>query len=352
MNDSQPAALMRREIFEQPTILSHLIDSAGATLRTVAERASQCAFAVLAARGSSDNASTYGKYLLESLAGLPTALAAPSLFTLYRQPPRLAGALVIGVSQSGQSADVVEVLRQARQQGAITLAVTNTPDSPLTAAAEYVVLLNADVEQALAATKTVTAQCAVYALLASLLSRRNDLSHDLAALGDQVDRILAREADIAALAQGWLPAKRAAVIGRGYSYGAAQETALKLKETCYISADPYSAADFMHGPLAMIERDYPVLAMLNHDATLDTTVAFVERVCDRGAKVVVFATAEAARSISLPHQVTTLPIASPSLWLAPIPFIVAGQLFAMHLSVARGYNPDVSRGLSKVTVTV
>jgi glutamine---fructose-6-phosphate transaminase (isomerizing) len=350
MNDSPPAALMRHEIFEQPAVLDGLIATTGPTLKTVADRARACSFAVLAARGSSDNASTYGKYLLESLAGLPAALAAPSLFTLYHTPPRLAHALVVGVSQSGQAADVVEVLNQARRQGAVTLAITNTSDSPLTAAAEYVVLLNAGLERALAATKTVTAQCAVYALLAAYMSRRADLLSDLACLGGSVAAVLARDNEVAGLVRDWKSIERAAVIGRGFNYGAAQETALKLKETCYISAEPYSAADFMHGPLAMIEPGYPVLALLNDDAALDTSLAFVDQVSRRGARVISFATPGA--TLRLPPAATVLPVDSPSALLAPIPLIVAGQLFAMHLSVSRGNNPDVSRGLNKVTVTL
>ena len=350
MNDNAPAALMRHEIFEQPAVLSKLVDTATPTLNVVAERARHCAFAVLAARGSSDNASTYGKYLLEGVAGLATALAAPSLFTLYHMPPRLDTALVIGVSQSGQSADVVEVLQQARHQGAVTLAVTNTPGSPLTAAAEYVVLLNAGVEQALAATKTVTAQCGIYALLAGLLSRNADLRDGMLRLGQSVEQVLSLEQTVAALAQAWMTTERAAVIGRGFCYGASQETALKLKETCYISAEPYSAADFMHGPFAMIESNYPVLMLLNHDATLATNLAFMQQARSRGASLTVFATPDAAAQ--LPSGTTVLEVSSPVSVLSPIPFIVAGQLFSMHLSISKGFNPDISRGLNKVTVTI
>lgn len=350
MNDRQPAALMRQEIFEQPAVLTNLVDNATATLQSVAESARHCTFAVLAARGSSDNASTYGKYLLEGLVGLPTALAAPSLFTLYHTPPRLKGALVIGVSQSGQAADVVEVLQQAREQGAVTLAVTNTAGSPLTTAAEHVVLLGAGLERALAATKTVTAQCATYAILTALLSQDVALRQGLGQLGQAVQSVLAMEDQIAESARDWLYAERAAIISRGYCYGAAQESALKLKETCYMSAEPYSAADFMHGPLAMIEPNYPVLAFLNHDAAYDATLALLQQVSQRGARMIGFATPQAAEH--LPAGARALSVNTPSELLSTIPFIVAGQLFAMHLSILRGYNPDVSRGLHKVTVTL
>jgi glutamine---fructose-6-phosphate transaminase (isomerizing) len=349
MTDSQPAVLMRQEIFEQPTVLANLIADAEVTLRSVAERACRCSLAVLAARGSSDNASTYGKYLLEGVTGLPTALAAPSLFTLYHTPPRLKDALVIGVSQSGEAADVVEVLQHARREGAVTLAVTNTTGSPLTSAAEYVVLLHAGLERALAATKTVTAQCAVYAVLAAMMSQNAELNQQLPELSSSIAGVIACEDDIAALAQTWIDVERSAVIGRGYCYGAAQETALKLKETCYMSAEPYSAADFMHGPLAMVEENYPMLMLLNADATQVTGLALLEKVRQRGAKVICLAATgvEYAQAAG----VASLLIPSPSALLSPISFIVAGQLFALHLSVARGNNPDVSRGLKKVTVT-
>jgi glucosamine--fructose-6-phosphate aminotransferase (isomerizing) len=341
---------MHHEIEEQPAVLANLVESAASALRNAAERAQSCRFAILAARGSSDNASTYGKYLLEGLAGMPTALAAPSLFTLYHTPPRLTDALVVGVSQSGQAADVVEVLRQARLQGAVTLAITNTPNSPLTDAAEHVVLLGAGVERALAATKTVTAQCTAYAVLAALLSQNAELRSGLMQLGQTVSGVLAQEVQIAGLANEWLRIERAAIIGRGYCYGATQETALKLKETCFISAEPYSAADFMHGPLAMVEPDYPILALINHDASYDTSVALMRQVQMRGAHVQAFATSQAARDLPVGTKVVS--IECPSALLSTVPFIVTGQLFAMHLAILRGYNPDVSRGVSKVTVTL
>ncbi len=344
-----PGSLMLTEIQEQPAVLNNLIDSAGSALHKVAEHARGCRFAVLVARGSSDNASTYGKYLLEGLAGLPTALASPSLFTLYHTPPRLADALVIGVSQSGQAADVVEVVHQARRQGALTLAITNTPDSPLAEAAEHVLLLEAGVEKALAATKTVTTECVAYALLATTITQNVDLFDGLHRLPDAISSVLAQEDHITTLAREWLEAERTIILGRGYSYGAAQESALKLKETCYINAESFSAADFMHGPLAIIEPGYPVLALLSHDATQDAMLALIRQVQSRGARVVTFATRQAA---PLPENGRVLNVECSTALLSTIPFIVAGQLFAMHLSVMKGFDPDISRGLHKVTITL
>jgi glucosamine--fructose-6-phosphate aminotransferase (isomerizing) len=349
MTEIQPAALMRSEIYEQPAVIANLLDSARQPLTLIAKQAADCQFTLLAARGSSDNASTYGKYLLEGVSGMPTALAAPSLFTLYRHPPNIKHALVIGVSQSGQSADVVEVLVEARRQGAVTLAVTNTAGSPITNAAEHVVLLDVGFEQALAATKTVTAQCAVYALLAVLLKHDQAIMASLSRLPGHIEHVLNHEAEIAALSTTWLTATRAAILGRGFCYGAVQETALKLKETCYLSAEPYSAADFQHGPLAMIEAGYPVMTLLNHDATLPTTLDLVKQVKARGAKVIGVASDKAAPGVTNEAQFA---LDAPSPYLSTIPFIVFSQLFAMHLSTSKGYNPDISRGLHKVTVTV
>jgi glucosamine--fructose-6-phosphate aminotransferase (isomerizing) len=362
--ESQPAApapgsVMRSEILEQPAVLARLLSGAAPVVEEVARSVPGCDLAVLAARGSSDNASTYGKYLLESFAGLPTALAAPSLFTLYELPPRLGRALTIGVSQSGQAADVAGVLAEARRQGAPTLAITNTADSLLTRTAERVLLLEAGVEKALAATKTVTAQCLAYALLAqraALPERRAALDdcglhpRALEALPGDVAAALALDGEIDARALAWAGASRVIVIGRGFAYGAAQETALKLKETCYINAEPYSAADFQHGPLALIEPGYAVLALLNHDRTLDTTLALAEQVRQRGADVLAVATAGAAAR--LPAGLPALVVPSASAALSPISFVAVGQLLALRLSLRRGHNPDVSRGLNKVTVTL
>jgi len=347
-----PAHLMRAEIFEQPETLARLVERAEVALQPVAAAGRRCALAMLAARGSSDNASTYGKYLIEGLARMPTAQASPSLYTLYGTPPRLNNALVVGVSQSGAAADVIAVLEEGRRQGAVTLAITNTAGSPMTKAAEHVLLLDAGLEQALAATKTVTGQCAAYALLAADLANDAELKLQLRKLPDVVRQVLALDADLKRAAMPWLDAEHVVVIGRGYTYGAAEEIALKLKETCFIGAEAYSAADFLHGPLAMIEPGYPVAVLLNHDATLDTTVQFMQRVLQRGGDILCLATHQAAAQLQLADaKLTVLDIGEMPSLLSSMAFIVAGQLFAMHLSVMRGHNPDVSRGVTKVTVT-
>ena len=345
---------MRAEIFEQPETLASLIESAGAVLDPVAQAARRCTFAMLAARGSSDNASTYGKYLLESLCGLPTALAAPSLYTLYHKPPRLKDALVIGVSQSGAAADVIAVLDEGRKQGAVTLAITNTAGSPMTQAAEHVLLLDAGLERALAATKTVTAQCTAYALLAAAISGNPTLNTQLRELPHVMQIIVRAESDITAVAQTYQQAQAMWVIGRGYAYSAAEEIALKLKETCFIYAEAFSAADFLHGPLATIEPGDDMLVLLSDDETLPTTLQFVERVLTRNARVLLLASEDVLRRAdiaSLAQRCVALALPAMPALISNIGFIVVGQLFAMHLSLAKGHNPDVSRGVTKVTVT-
>ena len=344
-----PGALMRSEILQQPTVLRNLLASARPVLqRLMAQVADRNpAFAMLAARGSSDNASTYGKYLFESQLGLPTALAAPSLFTLYHAVPRLANALVIGVSQSGGSVDVVQVVRSARAQGALTLGMTNTANSDLHHEAGHTVLLEAGAERALAATKTVTAQCLAYAMMALA----GDASGALGAIPAEVERALAHEPAISALVNRWMNVERCAIVGRGFTYSAAQETALKLKETCFISAEPYSGADFMHGPLALVEPGYLMLVLVNSDATLTTTLALIDRARERGAVLTVWANGEEASAALTERGAPADVVISASALTSNISLIVLGQLFALNLSIARGHNPDVSRGLSKITIT-
>lgn len=342
-------ALMRAEIFEQPQVLRNLLASAEPALihlnGLLAERSP--AIAVLAARGSSDNASTYGKYLFESQFGLPTALAAPSLFTLYRAVPRLKAALVIGVSQSGGSLDVVEVVRNARAQGALTVGITNVAHSALDDAAEIPILLHAGAESALAATKTVTAQCLVYAMIVRKSMPDDSVEH----VPTEVERALTPESAIQSLVAEWLETSRCAVIGRGFTYAAAQETALKLKETCFLSAEAYSGADFMHGPLALLEPGFQMLVLVNSDPTVDTSVELIVRARQRGATVTVWANGSDALSKLQAARITPQIEIHAQPLTSPISFIVLGQLFAYHLSIARGNNPDSSRGVSKVTVT-
>ena len=205
------------------------------------------------------NAATYGKYLLGALCRLPVALAAPSLFGIYRQPPRLEGCLVIGISQSGQSPDIVAVLAEARHQGAPTLAITNDPASPLAAEGDHLLLLHAGEEQAVAATKTYTTQLCALAMLSAALEGGEARWAQLSAVPGLVDQAIAANAGVEGKVDRYRYADHFAVVGRGFNYSTAFEVALKMKETSYLVAEPYSPADLLHGPVAMIDRGFPVL---------------------------------------------------------------------------------------------
>ncbi len=255
---------LRDEIFEQPAVLERLLETQAEPVRKMAraiQRASVHSIFV-AARGTSDNAALYGKYLWGAVNRLPVGLATPSLFTAYHAPPNLAGSLVVGISQSGQSPDIVSVVEEGRRQGALTLAITNDPASPLAEAAELVLDLATGPERAVAATKTYTAQLLAIALLSAALAGDDEMFADLERLPELVREALALDATIETAAQRYRYMSQCVVLGRGYNYATAYEWALKLKEMTYVVAEPYSSADFQHGPVAIVSQGFPVLAVL------------------------------------------------------------------------------------------
>ena len=342
---------LAHEIHEQPAVLRRLLEEEQAPARRVAAaiRSRDVQHVVIAARGSSDNAARYAQYLFGALNHLAVGLATPSLFTLYQAPPRLAGALVVGISQSGQSPDVVSVIAEGRRQGALTLALTNDPASPLAAAAEHNLDLHTGPERSVAATKTYTASLAALALLAVTLADDETRRAELFALPDAVAHSLplAEEAAQAAATR-WRFADRCVVIGRGYNYATAFEIALKLKELTYVVAEPYSPADFLHGPVAMVERDFPALVIAPSGATLADVRVLAGELREAGAELLILSDQAATRAlgqIALP-----LPADVPE-WLSPVTTAVAGQLFALHLTLVKGLDPDKPRRLRKVTRT-
>jgi len=341
---------LSREIHEQPEVLARMLDEQAGRAAELADviRERNVCYAVLAARGTSDNAARYAQYLFGSLNGLPVALATPSLFTIYQTPPRLRQALVLGISQSGQSPDIVAVVEEGRRQGALTAAVTNTPDSPLGDAAEHVLALEAGDEKAVAATKTYTAQLGALALVAAHLADDEERLAELSRVPAAVEKTLALEETIAAAAQRYAHATQCVVLGRGYNYATAFEIALKLKELTYIVAEPYSSADFRHGPVALVERGFPVIAIAPHGAVYGDMVALIEELAERDAELAVVSDRDEA--LELARLPLRLPAAVPE-WLSPFVCVVPGQLLALHVTVAKGYDPDHPRGLTKVTET-
>lgn len=322
------------------------------TARTLAPLLASARAVVLAARGSSDHAAIYGRYLFETRNHLLTSLAAPSAVTLYGAGPELRGTVVIAVSQSGQGADVVAYLRAARAQGAATLAIVNDPRSPLAQAAEHVIDTAAGEERSVPATKTVLAQMAAFALLSYALSGA-DPAPDFEALQPALQKALAARPDpkqLGALAR----ATALSVIGRGLAYPVALELALKLKETSDTRAESFSAADFQHGPIALIDEDHPALLIDVGGRTTAPAQDTAQRVTARGARAYRLTVAEDREALISPSPTPRsgpARHAPPPEALAPLIGVVLGQRLALALAEARGIDPAAPRGLSKVTST-
>jgi len=344
-----PGAVMLSEIREQPEALERVLREEMDAVATLAAAARTRGVSLLfmAARGTSDHAAVYAKYLAEIVAGLPAALAAPSVFTLYGGRPRLDHALVLGISQSGRAADAIEVLRQARSGGQLTACITNDAASEMAQTAEFDLCCRAGLERSLPATKTYTTSLALVCALVAHLADRPDLLDELRRVPDLVREALALEARIGAQAERYRYVQECVVIARGVNQCSALETALKLAETTYIRAHPYSAADFMHGPIAVVEDGYPCFLFAPAGAGLGPMREMAGELADRGGELIVLSN----DADLLARAATPLPIPAVSEFLSPLVGIVAAQLFAYHLALVKGRNPDNPRGLKKVTHT-
>ncbi len=339
------------EINEQPAALHRFLDAESANVQRIAEaiRRANVQYVTIAARGTSDNAATYAKYIFASFNRLPVALATPSLYTIYQMPPRLTGSLVIGISQSGQSPDIVAVLEEARKQNVPTLAITNFGDSPLARIADHVILQHAGAEQTIAATKTYTTQLCALALFSAALANDEGRRQEIAAIPEAVARTLALNEAAEFAAARWAIATTCIVIGRGYNYATAYEIALKFKELAYVTAEPFSSADFLHGPIAILQGGYPVLFIAPRGRVFDDLLAVAQQLKQRGADLVMIS--DEPDALALARAPLQLPVSLPE-WLSPLIAVVPGQLLAYHLTSAKGYDPDHPRGLTKVTKTL
>jgi glutamine---fructose-6-phosphate transaminase (isomerizing) len=341
---------LEQEIKEQPEVLARLLDLQSEPVRRLASqlRRGRVEFVLLAARGTSDNAGLYAKYLWGACNGLPVALAAPSLFTSYGRPPILRNALVVAVSQSGQSPDIVAVLDEARRQGAPTLAIVNDPASPLARAADSVLDVCAGPEQAVAATKSYTAQLTAIAMLSAALGVDEERWRTLGQLPALVEEALALDELVRERAERYRYMQHCVVLGRGYNYATAFEWSLKLKELAYVIAEPYSSADFQHGPVALLDRGFPVLAVAPGGAVFDDSLALLRRLVEE-KQVELLAISDREEALSLAHTALRLPQVPE--WASPIVSIVAAQLFCYHVTRAKGFDTEAPRGLRKVTLT-
>jgi glucosamine--fructose-6-phosphate aminotransferase (isomerizing) len=334
---------MAAEMAEQPARLAGLVarwDDAAAAVRAVAPR--PLAGSAIVARGSSDHAGAYGRYLLELVSGRPVAMAAPSLLTLYAARVDYAGYLAIAVSQSGRTPEIVRTLEAMQSGGAAGLAITNDGESPLAAAAATTIALDAGPERAVPATKTVTATMLAFAIVAAALGMAPFTREQAAALPAAVEAVLADDGPVEALADRLADATRLIVVGRGLMMSAALETALKLKETTRIAAEGFSAADLRHGPIAVVEPGLPVLVLRAAGPAEADMRALAGDLRERGADVALVA--------DDPDAALPLPAGVPEA-LAPVVAVVRGQQLALAVARRRGLDPDAPEGLSKVTVT-
>ncbi len=340
---------MRSELGESPAIVGALLKAASGPIRALAREVSRrdIDLVVIAARGTSDHAALYGQYILGARNGLLVAPAAPSLMSLYGSPPRLRNALVIGISQSGRSPDVVGVIDEARRKGAVTAAITNDPASELASAAEHLVELGAGPERAVAATKTYVAEIAVLAMLSAALSDDAASEDELRALPAALEAALLVEERVAKLAQERAGDSMCAVLARGFQYATAREWALKLKELAYVLADPYSAADFQHGPIALVHPGFSVLGVATTGPALAGMAELLERLGEVGARLLVMSDDPTVCGLGDGVSLPNVPE-----WLSPLVAILPAQLFAYHLARARGLDTEAPRNLSKVTLTL
>jgi len=343
-------SLMMDEIFEQPSALER-------TFRAEREHAAEFSrfsrrrnfrLIVLVARGTSDNAATFGRYLLEIATGIPVSLAAPSVHTIYHARLDFRQTLVVGISQSGEGTDINRVLRSARRQGAYTLAITNEARSTMARLVDDVFLVRAGRQHSVAATKTYTGQLMVLYLLAAALGSHVTLE-SISEIPARAKQALGLEEELRELVERYRYMRVCTVVARGINYANAFELALKLMETCYVVAERFSSADFRHGPIALIERDFPVILLMPPGRTFRDLASLAGRLDELRAETLIFSSEgarlpRATRSVRVPGEIPEI--------YSPIPYIIPGQLFAASLAEVKGLDPDKPRSLHIVTRTV
>jgi glucosamine--fructose-6-phosphate aminotransferase (isomerizing) len=350
---------MLEEIREQPEALERTLSGERNTIEEIRRRlaSNRPRLVVLAARGTSDNAATFGRYLLEMSTGIPVSLAAPSIFTLYGRSVDFRDVLVVAISQSGESTDTNLVLERGREAGAFTVGITNEAGSSLARIAEHVLLVRAGKEKSVAATKTYTGQLLALYLLAYAAGAPVDLNR-LAALPEAVEAALGLEAEITAKAERYTFMTRAVAVARGLNYSNALEFALKLMETCYVVAERFSSADLLHGPIAMVESSFPAFLFTPAGVTWPGLKEMLGKLDELKAETLIItdksnheAASAARRSICIPREIAAAGDEPVELY-TPIPYIVPAQLFAARLAELKGLDPDQPRALQKVTRTL
>ena len=343
-------SLLERELREQPAALARLLERQGEHADKLAAllRRRDVRYLLIASRGSSSNAARYAQYLLGRASRVPVAFATPSLYTLYEQPPRLDGALVVGISQSGESPDVKAVVDEARRQGRPTIALTNKPGSPLALAAEAVLPLEAGDERSVAATKTYLNSLGAIALLFTAIGDDATARAELQAMPEILEAQIALSFETAPPLDEYRDAVGATVVGRGVNYGTAFEIALKIRELSGLVVEAYSPADLMHGPIAAIQPDWPVIVVAPTGPARPSVEELALPLRERRARLIAVSDVDAV----LRRAHTKLPLVPrvPE-WLSPLTAVIPGQLTAMRLEQLRGLDIDNPQGLHKVTLT-
>ena len=341
---------MLNEIAEQPAALAKTLKEEHGKIAKLGQylKSREVDLIVLVARGSSDNAALLGRYLLEVTTGIPVSLCAPSVYTLYNGRLNLKRAVVIGVSQSGEGEDINQVLTKTKDCGAYTIGITNEPASSMVSLVNETLLMHGGIERSVAATKTFTGQMLLFYMLAEALADSGS-AIKCGPIPDYAAQALELRSYITELVERYVFMENCVVVGRGLVYGNAYEMALKLMETCYVVAERFSSADFLHGPLAMVERHFPTILFAPPGVTLKSVRELMQRLKELRADTLVITSDDecmelSTRCIRMPSQINE--------WLSPIPYIIPGQLFAALLADAKGLNPDMPRSLSKVTRTL
>ena len=350
---------MLEEIREQPAALERTLREELPRIADLKRRleTKRPRFVVLAARGTSDNAAVFGRYLLEIATHIPVSLAAPSIFTLYGGTIEFADTLVVAISQSGESTDTNLVLERARAAGAVTVGITNEAESTMAKLAEHIFLVRAGRERSVAATKTYTGQLLMCYVLAYALGAPVSLD-ELARIPDYVHSALQMEAEIASRAERYTFMTQAVSIARGLNYANAFEFALKLMETCYVVAERFSSADLLHGPIAMVESSFPAFLFTPAGVTWPGLEEMLAKLQQLKAVTMVITDKSNAIAVQKAHDAICLPVdlshsgPLPVEVYTPIPYIVPAQLFAARLAEHKGLDPDQPRTLSKVTRTL
>ncbi len=342
---------MWQEILEQPNVLERCKRESEGVISKITDhlKEQQIDSVVIAARGTSDHAGVYAKYIIEYCMGIPVALAAPSIFTMYGKSLNLKNSLVIGISQSGKAADVLEVIISANQSGATTITITNDDQSPLATEARFHLYCNAGLEKSVAATKTFTSQLYLIALLVAAWSGNDDMKKELSFIPQNINNVIETSAKyITNKAERYLYMNECFVLTRGMNYPIALEAALKIQETSYVRAKAYAVSDFHHGPFAMIDKDMPVFVYAPEGPALKDIIEMINKLKECQAEIIVISNNKEVLemgncSFEIPQTKNDM--------ISPFYNVVIAQMFACSLALTKGLNPDSPRGLNKVTIT-